>query len=207
MKSHWTTRYIFDRIREWTFHRTHPQAPWLGPQAVKLLDELLEPYFNGLEAGAGRSTVWIAMRVRQLVALEEEEGWLIRVRKRVAQAGLHNVTLQRISGSGDELTNNYRHALSSVPHESLHFATVDSENERDNIALALLPKIKPGGFLMLDNANWFLPSPSRSPVSRRIAEGALNDNWARFAEATKSWRCLWTSSGVTDTAFYFKPSD
>jgi hypothetical protein len=206
MRPHWTLRYITDRICEWIFHRTHPGAPWLGPDAVKTLDELLRPHFTGLEAGAGRSTPWIASRVKQLTSLEENEAWLKRVAEMLRRSELYNVELIHINAKDGDLRVAYLAEIDRVGQASLDFATVDSEHERAAVALGLLPKLKPGGFLMLDNANWFLPSDSRSPASRGIADDPLNADWELFAQATKTWTRRWTSSGVTDTAFFFKPA-
>jgi hypothetical protein len=35
---HWTRRYIRARVHKALYQRGHPDAPWLTPEAVRLLD-------------------------------------------------------------------------------------------------------------------------------------------------------------------------
>lgn len=205
MKPHWTLRYLYNRTREWIYHTLHPQAPWLGPSAVRRLRALLQPGAAGFEAGSGRSTVWIGRRVGRLLSVEEDAGWFASVRERLHAARLQNVQLRLVSKEAGGYRMGYAGLVECMPEGSLDFALVDSEHERDYLVLALLPKLKPGGFLMLDNANWYLPSRSRAPHSRTAKEGPLTATWQQFLDAVKDWRCIWTGSGVTDTAFFIRP--
>ena len=74
---------------------------------------------------------------------------------------------------------------------------------RDYCALHSLRVIRPGGVLIIDNINWFVPNTSRSPSSRR--SDFASEVWKEVYNKLKDWRCIWTTSGVTDTAFFFKP--
>lgn len=69
---HWTPRYLRDRFGVMLFQRRHPDAPGLSPEAVSLLSTLLEPTHAGLEWGSGRSTIWFARRVAELVSVEHD---------------------------------------------------------------------------------------------------------------------------------------
>ncbi len=85
---------------------------------------------------------------------------------------------------------------------SLDFALVDGEY-RDQCAEAMLTAVKPGGLLVVDNANWFLASPgTRSPYQLR----QRTTLWERVEASLASWRRIWTTNGVTDTAFYVRPA-
>ena len=77
---------------------------------------------------------------------------------------------------------------------------------RSACANAVLSKIRPGGVLVVDNVNWFLPSTTVAPGSRSLDEGAASELWREFEIAVSGWRRIWTSSGVTDTAFFLKPT-
>ncbi len=201
LSSHRTPRYVLARLREIVFQKCNPGAPWLGPQAVRTLEQLLSPEQSGLECGAGRSTLWVARRVYFLESWEENGDWFRRVATRLSEKGISNVALKKVSSLPEE----YLRKVAQIPPESLHFALVDSESAREVLAPALLSKIRPGGFLMLDNVNWFLPSDSRAPHSRSRSQGPLNRHWEAFLDAVAGWEVLWMSSGVTDTAFYIKP--
>ncbi len=201
LSSHRTPRYVLARLREIFFQQRNPGAPWLGPQAVRTLEQLLGPEQSGLECGAGRSTLWVARRVHFLESWEEDGDWFRRVAARLSEKGISNVALKKVSSLPEE----YLRKVAQIPPESLHFALVDSESAREVLAPALLSKIRPGGFLMLDNANWFLPSDSCAPHSRSRAQGPLNAHWEAFLDAVAGWNVIWSGSGVTDTAFYIKP--
>jgi len=93
-----------------------------------------------------------------------------------------------------------------LEHRSLDFALIDG-HYRDYSARFILAKVKPGGMLIIDNANWSLPCRSKSPNSRNPALGPATPTWAEVAEELSSWRPIWTSSGVWDTAIFIKPAD
>jgi predicted O-methyltransferase YrrM len=101
----------------------------------------------------------------------------------------------------------YARAIEPFEGGALDFVLVDGIR-REECARAALSKIAPGGLLVIDNANWFLPSRSRSPNSRRPrgADAHASPIWREVAEALEGWRRIWTSNGVTDTAIWIRPS-
>jgi predicted O-methyltransferase YrrM len=197
---HWTLRYLIDRSREWWYQKRHPDAPWLGPDAVRTLEQLLQAPMRGVEVGAGRSTTWISKRVAALQSWEEQANWYQAVAQQLAAQRLQNVQL---FPAFDRWTD-YEALIQAIPDRSLDFVLIDSESNRSKLCLALWPKIRSGGFLMLDNANWFLPSNSHAPNSRSVAQGPATAEWAAFLALTNLKQTLWTSSGVTDTAFFIR---
>ena len=48
---------------------------------------------------------------------------------------------------------------------------------RDHAALMAIPKVKSNGLLIVDNANWFLPSETKSPSSVRQNEKCKTVTW------------------------------
>ena len=97
----------------------------------------------------------------------------------------------------------YVKVLDEFDDNSIDIILVDGEY-RGHCALRALKKLRNGGILVVDNVNWFLPSTSKSPNARNLEQGPRDMAWRDFEERTKDWRRLWTSSGVTDTAFFFK---
>jgi hypothetical protein len=69
----------------------------------------------------------------------------------------------------------------------------------------VLPKLRPGALLIVDNVNWFLPSTSRAPSSRGVTDSPLSPTWERFANAVSGWEMQWTENGVADTAIWTAP--
>ena len=87
---------------------------------------------------------------------------------------------------------------------SLDFCLVDGVL-RDFCALRSIDKLRPGGLLVIDNVNWYLPSGSYSPNSRTFTQGPVSPVWKDVEQRLSDWRRIWSSSGVTDTAIFFKP--
>jgi predicted O-methyltransferase YrrM len=204
---HRTPRYVCARIRQLLYERGHPDAPWLTPEAVRLLGRMLLPSDVGLEFGSGRSTVWLARRVRHLTSVEHDQRWYADVSAQLKEQALSNVDYILASldepgerGGGSE----YARAALAFPESSLDFALIDGAC-RDHTARSVLPLVKPGGMLVIDNVQWYLPSNSRAPNSRTQALGPRGETWAEVARDLAGWRRIWTSSGVWDTAIFIRP--
>ena len=218
---HWTPRYLVNRSRLGVFELLHPRAPWLTPAAIRYLDTHLKATDVALEFGSGRSTLWFARRVARLTSVEHDRAWYEKVSRRLADEGVTNVEYRLCESDAyedprpwmdeprerrdvDADRTEYVRTIVGFAEASLDFALVDGLY-RAACALRLIPKLRAGGLLAVDNINWYLPCLSYAPNSRRVAQGPVSAEWGRFQEATQSWRCVWTTSGVTDTAIYLKP--
>lgn len=193
-RRHWTPRYLLDRVLEGQYRRRHPDEPWLTQDVIPILDGWLRNTDVAAEFGSGRSTAWFAARVGQLTSIEHDSSWYERVRPQVAP--LPNVTYRLAVNEAE-----YVGAAREFPADSLDFALVDGEY-RDLCAETMLTAVKPGGLLAIDNANWFLAAPgTRSPYQLRQRTPV----WERVEAQLASWRRIWTTNGVTDTALYVRP--
>ncbi|HEX4830136.1 MAG TPA: class I SAM-dependent methyltransferase [Trebonia sp.] len=206
-RSHRTLRYARDRARQMMYERGHPGDPWLTPAAIGLLDRLLRPADRGAEFGSGRSTLWFAARVAALTSVEHDLRWHESVAARLADSHLDNVEYllvpedQPMERGGDSA---YARTALAYPDASLDFALIDG-HYRDHCAAYVVPKLKPGGLLIIDNVNWYLPCQSRAPNSRTIDLGPATGTWARVWAEVGGWRTIWTTSGVWDTAIFIRP--
>jgi predicted O-methyltransferase YrrM len=203
---HRTPRYVYNRTRQMLYERAHPDDPWLTPAAITLLRTLLRPVDRGLEFGSGRSTLWFARRVAALTSVEHDERWHTSVSATLKASGLDNVDYVLAAGEPVDRgwDSTYARTALAFPDASLDFALVDGRY-RDYSAKYTLPKIKPGGMLIIDNVNWYLPCRSKAPNSRTTALGPKTPVWAEVADELARWRTIWTSSGVWDTAMFIKP--
>jgi predicted O-methyltransferase YrrM len=208
-RSHRTPRYVYHRIRQRFYERAHPDHPWLTPTAIGLLDTLLRPADRGAEFGSGRSTAWFAARVAALTSVEHDGRWHETVAAWLKERGLGNVDYILAPADqpverGDQSA--YARTALAFPDASLDFALIDG-HYRDHSAKFILPKIKPGGMLIVDNVNWYLPCQSKAPNSRTSALGPATDVWADIWRELAGWRTIWTTSGVWDTAIFVRPAD
>jgi len=166
---------------------------------VDILKNWLKPTDRGIEWGSGRSTIWFAERVGSLVSVEHSPDWYKRVSSKLKQKGLQNVEYYLCEDEVD-----YRNMVSMFSPESFDFCLVDGVL-RDDCALAALSLTKPGGIIVVDNCNCYLPSNSRSPYSRKPEHGCYTEKWATYLDAVREWRWIWTSDGVCDTGLWVKP--
>lgn len=204
---HWTPRYVVDRLRLMLFERMNPGLPWMGPRAVRFLDAWLRPRDRGLEWGSGRSTVWLARRIARLTSVEHDPAWHGTVRSTLLREGIGTVDY-RLAPVEDAETpsagSSYLSVADEFPPASLDVVLVDGLY-RDRCAQAAIGLLKPGGLLVIDNANWYLPHATRSPNSVGAAGVPATELWKGVSGRLSSWKPVWTSSGVTDTAFFIKP--
>jgi hypothetical protein len=207
---HLTPRYVLDRVRLLAHERRHPDAPWLTIEAVAFLERWLACDGVGFEWGSGRSTVWLARRVRRLTSIEHDPAWFEKIKRRLDEQELApKVDYRHVAVDHDaDAAHPYVSAISDHPDGALDFCLVDGLTRlRAHCALVCLPKLRTGGIAIVDNANWFLPHEpkSRAPDSRGPADGCANATWQEFSRRVAAWPCIWTSNGVTDTAIWTKP--
>lgn len=207
--SHLTPRYVVNRTRQMLYERAHPDDPWLTPASVRLISTLLRPDDRGAEFGSGRSTLWFAARVAALTSVEHDAQWHEAVSARLRERGLDNVDYilapedQPVERGGESA---YARAALALPDASIDFALVDG-HYRDYSAKFIMPKIKPGGMLIIDNVHHYLPCASKSPNARTVMLGPATPVWAAVWRELAEWRTIWTSSGVWDTAIFIKPGE
>jgi len=197
---HWTPYYLWSRFKDKVRIFFRPQDPWLTPAVNKILNKTLTRKMTGLEFGSGNSTAWFAMRLGQLTSVEHNPDWHDKVSRLLNALGIHNVKYMLRKMTVEE----YPAAAKQFADDSLDFVLVDGIL-RAECALASLPKIKPGGMLVVDDVHRYLPSASQSPLARSQSDGALDEAWSRFLMETEDWESLWTTNGVKDTAIYYKP--
>lgn len=127
---HWSPRYLQDRLAVMSYERRHPEAPWLAAQMIEILASWLKPTDVGLEWGSGRSSAWLARRVRYLTSVEDNPEWAERVERMTAAAGHSaHVNLHRAPLTDDDLARpaDARYVLlaQELGPASLDFTLVD----------------------------------------------------------------------------------
>ena len=202
--AHISPRYLINRLRVFLYQRGHPEAPWLTADAISILSGLLRSTDDGLEYGSGRSTLWFAQRTRSLVSVEDSPEWHARMGRLIQERRIKNVAYKFVQTARDSASDPGREAYvladGAIAPASLDYVLVDG-TYRDQCAMRAIEVLKPGGILIIDNANWFIPHPTYSPTSASAARGT----WRQFISCVEKWRMIWTSNGVYDTAIWFKP--
>ena len=204
---HLKPHYILNKIIVIRYEKTHPHYPWLSQQANSILDTLLKPTDMGFEWGSGRSTTWIAKRIKHLTSIEHGEVWYTNLCSKIKERDIHNVTYHFCKLNETEKTSqesDYVQITKSFNEGSLDFILVDGRL-RDICSNSALDKLHPGGILVIDNINRNLPSNFISPSSIPTNGPPKSDEWARSQCQIRDWRYIWTSNRVWYTAIWFKP--
>lgn len=199
-RRHWSPDYVLSRLKVVAYQRRHPSAPWLTAAMIDFLEGWLKPTDTVVEFGSGRSTLWFAERVKHVLSVEHEPGWHAEVAGRLKDERVGNVTY--VLAQDPDL---YARA-GDQPVERADLILVDGLN-RDATALWALAKIRPGGVILVDNANWYLPHATRAPSSLGAHGTPPTPKWQEFWETVRHWRHSWTSNGVWDSATFFAPPD
>lgn len=193
----WSPRYAKNRIQIGIRKFFHKDQPWLTSGAINFLKGYLRHNDFGLEWGSGRSTIWFAKRVNRLISIETNPTWYNKVQATLQDDNLQNATLRFVAA---EPYSEYLKECADIPEDSLDFVLIDGIH-RHLAATVSIPLLKEGGLLIIDNINWYIPSPfGYAPESVK----RIKPEWSPVAERLKGWRCFWTTDGVTDTAIWFK---
>ncbi|MCC7408608.1 MAG: class I SAM-dependent methyltransferase [Phycisphaeraceae bacterium] len=202
-KPWWTPRYVVNRVRWMFWQKRHPDKPWLTPAYVRFIEQWLSPRDVLVEFGSGRSTAWFAEHVGQVISVEHNPQWHQIVQGRITQQGLRNIRYFL----SEPAPGPYVGAADAALDGKANAILIDGVC-RDACAIWALKRITPGGLIMIDNAERYLPNPAGSSVIQGLRPDAppATADWQAFAEATRSWRKVWFGNGVTETLICFAPA-
>ena len=216
---HLTPAYLYYRARLFITSTRYPTLPSLTLDSIRLLERLLRASHVGAEWGAGNSTGWFAERTAHLTSFESGPDYYAVVRDNLASRGLTNVDLQFVPFEPvpSEQANHEHEWMQrayALADGSLDYALIDSA-PRACLCRTVVSKLRSGGLLILDNANWYLPPPADlrpAPVGSITVPAGFpgsrdpgNVCTPAFLGDTAQWQRTWTSDGVTATLILFKP--
>jgi len=116
--------------------------PWLAPNVIERLEAIVKPHFRIIEHGCGGSTLWFAERATSVIAFEHNQEWRDTINKKIDN------TRARVFVGLDEVK----------PKGTLRkfdLLLIDGEPLEDRAMWLEAAKdlVKPGGWVVLDNAN------------------------------------------------------
>lgn len=119
--------------------------PWLMPKSIEFLKSFLaeRPGAKVLEFGSGGSTIWFAEHNVSLVSIEHDKTWFDKVSSELISR--HKERDLRL------LPRPYDSVCIDFPDAFFDLVLVDGR-DRVRCVKASMPKVKPGGIIMLDNA-------------------------------------------------------
>jgi protein-L-isoaspartate O-methyltransferase len=138
------------------------RVPWLGYRAVKRLEQIIHPDWSVLEFGSGMSTLFLAGRCRRVVSIESDPEWQGRMREIFAEKGIDNVDLRfRDVEAYTELAD--------LADASFDLVVVDGI-VRDRASIVAVRKVRPGGYVFLDNSD--VPWPDHKAARQTLIDAA-----------------------------------
>jgi predicted O-methyltransferase YrrM len=100
-----------------------------------------------IEFGSGRSTAWFAKRVDELTSFETDQVWYEKVKIDLKE--YKNTNLKFLDGDIE-----FRNLILTFDYNSIDTLLIDGAY-RELCANLLIDKMKSGGVMIIDNANWF----------------------------------------------------
>jgi predicted O-methyltransferase YrrM len=148
------------------------RIPWIPFECLDYLKTLLRPEFRVFEYGSGGSTFFFAARTRNVVSVEHNPEWYEQVsriirrenlthcdyhflppteRNEKPSPGLPAFVNYTADGYPDLTFLDYVRAIDVFPDGHFDLVSVDGR-ARNSCLFHAKPKVKPGGYLLLDNA-------------------------------------------------------
>ena len=124
------------------------RLPWISYRAIDRLEEVVSRESTVFEFGGGGSTLWFAERCRSVVTVEHDPQWFPALEELVGN--LENVELIHETDQDD--WSGYVNAIGHFPDAHFDLVVVDGR-ERVRCLEQAMPKVKPGGYLVLDNSD------------------------------------------------------
>jgi SAM-dependent methyltransferase len=164
--------WIADRPRWLASHARGASAlrdavPWISFPAIDFIDGWLTRAHTVFEWGSGGSTLFFSARAGKVFSVEHDAGWHSAVRERLA--ALPNTSFSLIepeAGAADDTGfgsgarglaglsfRHYVEAIAAHPDGAFDLVSIDGR-ARMACLRAAIPKVAPGGLLLLDNANY-----------------------------------------------------
>jgi hypothetical protein len=162
------------RVIYWLWERRNPDKPWLCRGTIRFCEQKLSNTMQGVEFGSGGSTAWFAKHIGHLTSIEHSEEWYLRVQADLQRQQVRNVNYHLIPldhpevelepEGGYDPAPAYVAILDGFANESLDLVAVDGHYRTTCIRFGV-EKLKPGGFLLVDDVNLWpkmtsLPVPS-----------------------------------------------
>jgi hypothetical protein len=143
------------------------RLPWLPFRLIDELSGVVGPGTRVFEYGGGGSTLWFLDRGASVVTVEHDPYWAAHLRELVQSPAW--TLLERPANEGFDA---YISSIDSIPDGTLDVVLVDGR-ERARCISAAGTKVRPGGLLIVDDANRerYAAAISETPWARRDVVG------------------------------------
>jgi len=119
--------------------------PWLPFRLIDELGTVVAAGSRVFEYGGGGSTLWFLGRGAEVVTVEHHPQWAGELHRRITSDRWTLLERSAADGYAD-----YVGAIEDYPDDSFDVVVVDGR-ERARCAVAAMPKVRPGGLLVVDD--------------------------------------------------------
>ena len=126
------------------------ECPWIVPDAVFFLVNLIKGHEVVLDAGMGGSTLFFARRCSNVIGMETNQEWFDKV---ILTAKRHG-TNEKISAKVLPTQSDIEKEIDSHLDKSFDIISIDTQGKitnRHKILLHAFKKLKPNGIIIIDN--------------------------------------------------------
>jgi predicted O-methyltransferase YrrM len=171
-----------------TYRKLNAPVPWISPAAIAILNKWLTADMRIFEWGSGASTVYFARKVQEVVSVEHNSAWydivlqLLNKEKVTEKVSLNYFEIDKRSDSPYQA---YADFILTFPDQHFDLILIDG---RARVACTknAVSKLKPGGLLVLDNAE--------------------RSHYREAKQLLQGWPQLETTTGLQNTTLYQKPA-
>ncbi|MGB7293181.1 MAG: class I SAM-dependent methyltransferase [Thermodesulfobacteriota bacterium] len=141
------------------------EQPWWPFTARNAIEAILHSDSVVIEFGSGYSTLWLARRASHVFAIEDNPEWFRKIESQLRERNISNITL--LNRKGEEFYD-----LSEFPPSTFDLAVVDGYC-RFGCVRNVIPKLKAGGYLYLDNSDADKDSKLNGPGEKKKAQSII----------------------------------
>jgi hypothetical protein len=137
--------------------------PWWTYGSIQFVDQIVSSTAEVLEIGGGNSTVFWSNRGNQVLTLETNAQWVVKILDHVS----HKTHIKQIQHASPSCVED------AIGDRKFDVAVNDGPGDRTLIVDLLLESLKPGGILIWDNSE-------RSEYAKKISE-IRNRGWKELS--------------------------
>lgn len=188
------------------FKWLNPTTPWTTQASIKIFENTFDKSMIGFEYGSGRSSIFIAQKIKHLISVEHNESWYFQIKRTLNELNLNNVdyhfiprkeeskssevysfyTDYNLTKDSFEVMTSYHDYFSFIkkfPNDHFDFIMIDGR-ARIECALNAIPKLKKDGMFVLDNSD--------------------RERYKPIFKVLETWPKVTTTTGLFDTTIWFK---
>lgn len=136
------------------------QQPWLVIESIDFLEKNISSNHIGFEFGSGSSTFWFSKISKKIYSVESDQDWYNNVLEKIKENSIENIDASCIKcemlpiwDKDTEIGDEYDDYSKKIIDSGIDFDYVLVDGvARSLCILSSIKKIKPGGFLIIDNS-------------------------------------------------------